>query len=330
MFAWGLAQDARTTLLSSAVRAPSMHNSQPWRFEIGPNSAHVYRDLDRWLQVEDPHQSALYMSLGAAVLNLRVAAAELGRLAQVTLFPEPEQPDYVARVWLATGLGIDAELAALFPYVSRRRTNRHPFADRWIPDRALRELGRAARAENALLQVVRDPDDVRRLLNLAAEGATDEMYQFGRLQERARWVGGERADDGIPATALGPLPVENPPLVRDLAVRSADRQRPAARFERHPVLALLSVRRDDPLGWLGAGQALERVLLTATRWGLSASFLNQALDCEGWQWPAQTHDGTSAYPQMLLRLGYGRLTEAIPRRPLHEFAAQGQRPQGGQ
>jgi nitroreductase len=312
-------RDARTILLGAAVLAPSLYNTQPWRFAVGPSNVRVYRDLDRWVEAEDPRRAGLYLSLGAAVLNLRVAAAELGQLAHVTLLPEPSDADCVARLSLATGLGTDPELAALYPYVVRRHTNRTPFTDRWIPERAVHDLERAARADGALLRVVRAPSDVRRILALAAEGATNELFDLARLEERARWVGGERTDDGIPAAALGPRPVGHSAVVRDLAVRRADQERPVARFERRPAMAVLSSRRDDEVGWLQAGQALQRVLLTGTRWGLSASFLNQALSTDVTGWLAQ-EAAEEAYPQMLMRIGYGGPVEPAPRRPLADFS----------
>ena len=319
MYAAGLGQDARTTLLTAAALAPSMHNTQPWRFEVGPTSVRVYRDLERWLRVGDPNKSALYMSLGAAVLNLRVAAAELGRLPHVAMLPDPNVPDLVARLELATGLGADAELATLFPYLARRRTSRMPFSDRRIPDSVVRELTRAARCEGALLRLERDPGRVRRLLGLAAEGSTDELFDLEALVERAHWVGGDRAADGVPAYALGPVPVDRSAVVRDLAVRQVDRERATARFERHPVLAVLSVRRDDKLGWLNAGQALQRVLLSAARSGLSASFMSQALSSGEHRWLVHEPSDGQMYPQMLMRLGYGRLPDPTPRRPLEDL-----------
>lgn len=316
----GFGSDPSRTLLTAAVLAPSIHNTQPWRFEVGSRTVRVYRDLERWPRAEDPRKNGLYISLGAVVLNLRVAAADLGRLAHVTLLPESKEADHVATLTLATGLGVDHELAALFPYLNRRRTSRQPFSDRWVADRPLRELKNVARLEDGVLRVIREPDRVRRVLALAAEEAGHELFDLHKLEERARWVGGARRDDGIPTRALGPLPVDGRAVVRDLAVRQADRQRPVARFERHPVLAVLSVRRDDELGWLRAGQALERVLLTAAQWGLSASFLNQALANPRLRLLVHEPTDGELFPQMLLRLGYGELPDRVPRRPLEDFA----------
>ena len=253
-----------TTLLDAAVLAPSMHNRQPWRFEVGSRTVRVYRDLDRWLRAEDPRQTALYVSLGAVVLNLRVAAAELGYLAHVSLLPDPHDDDHVATLTLAAGLGYDMELRPLFPYLRRRRTNRMPFGDRPVPDWVLRDLEATARWEHAVLQVVRDPARVRLLLGIAAEGSSNEL------------------------------------------------------FDPNPLLALLAVHRDDRVGWLAAGQALERVLLSAARWGLSASFLNQALDGEQLCRLADEPGQAVLHPQMLLRLGYVRQPGAVssPRCPV--------------
>ena len=317
----GLGRDARGLLLTAASLAPSLHNTQPWRFRVGANTVLVYRDLERWLVAEDPRQQALHLSLGASILNLRVAAAELGRLAHVSLLPASGDDDLVAEVYLGAGLGVDPELAHLFTYLTRRRTNRQPYAERSIPERALDDLRHAARVDGARLHVVRDHDAVHRLLGVAADAAVCELRDRDRLRERNSWVGGQRTTEGVPGSALGPVPPDRLSPIRNLAVAAADVTSPVTPFERHPVLAVLSVRRDDVLAWLQGGQALQRVLLTAARWGLSASFLNQAVEHGLLRWTVDCGE-SGAFPLMLMRLGYGRPVEPTPRRPLEAIARQ--------
>ena len=81
---------------------------------------------------------------------------------------------------------------------------------------------------------------------------------------------------------------------------------------------MLSTARDEPADWLRAGQALQRVLLAATRHGVAASFLYQPMelhDMDGaqqwWPWPE--------HPQIILRLGYGPPAAQTPRRPIEEI-----------
>jgi nitroreductase len=317
----GFGRNARGILLTAASSAPSLHNTQPWRFRVGASTVLVYRDLSRWLTAEDPRQQALHVSLGAAVLNLRVAAAELGRLAHVSLLPACGDEDLVAEVYLGAGLGVDPELAHLFTYLPRRRTNRQPYAERAIPERALDDLRFAARVEGARLHVVREYVSVHRLLATAAEAAAGELDDVDRLRERNAWVGGDRLTEGVPRSALGPVPVDRPSPVRNLAVNPADVTGTVVPFERRPVLAVLSVRRDDPLAWLQGGQALQRVLLTGARWGLSASFLNQALEQELLRWTVEC-GAPGLSPLMVLRIGYGRPVEPTPRRPLEAIVRQ--------
>ncbi|CAM5297590.1 hypothetical protein SHIRM173S_05236 [Streptomyces hirsutus] len=61
---------------------------------------------------------------------------------------------------------------------------------------------------------------------------------------------------------------------------------------------------DRPEDWLRAGQALERVLLTATRCGVRTSMLHQAME-----WPdlraAMAGTRRRCCPQLLVRFGYG-------------------------
>jgi len=79
-------------LASAAGAAPSLHNSQPWRFRPTPdlNGLKVYADPARAVPLTDPDGRAMHISIGAALFNLRVAAAHLGREPAVRLLPGGE------------------------------------------------------------------------------------------------------------------------------------------------------------------------------------------------------------------------------------------------
>ena len=106
--------------------------------------------------------------------------------------------------------------------------------------------------------------------------------------------------------------------VRDFAGPRQVAGRDAADFERTPQLALLSSDRDRPEDWLRAGQAMERVLLLATREGLSSSFVTQPLEWTDLRWPLRDPMTGTGYTQVLLRLGYGPNGPGTPRRPVAE------------
>jgi hypothetical protein len=64
-------------LVAAATMAPSRHNSQPWRFRFDPASQTIglYADPERMLRVSDPAGRGLHIACGAALFNLRLAAA---------------------------------------------------------------------------------------------------------------------------------------------------------------------------------------------------------------------------------------------------------------
>src|SRR5688572_13583665 len=76
-------------LLRYAVRAPSGHNTQPWRFRITDGRVHLYADSSRSLPVVDPEGRELVMSCGAALAHLTVALRHFGYAGDVSPFPDP-------------------------------------------------------------------------------------------------------------------------------------------------------------------------------------------------------------------------------------------------
>lgn len=304
--------------LVAACAAPSIHNTQPWRFRPRGDIVEVLVDRRRQLARLDPEGREMLVSVGAAVFNLRLAARARGREASVRLLPDRSEPDLMARVILGRAVPSPAGVRALAEAIPRRHTNRRPFADRPVPHGTMEELSAAAAAERATLLHVDRPlrDGVLSLTRTAETRLrSDPRYRA----ELAAWTtpGGVGRRDGVPRQAFGPrdtdraLPLRDFALGQGMATATVD-------FERDPTLILLFTNGDGPVDWLRAGAALERVLLTATVRGLAATPLSQLVEVPKLRALLADH-ATGQIVQTVLRIGHPT-TPALPtpRRPLAE------------
>jgi nitroreductase len=303
-------------LLEAATAAPSVHNSQPWQFAVGPRRIELYADASRQLRFADASGRSLLISCGAALFNLRVAADHLGFHPRVRLLPSRTDPTLVATAEVDHRHTRPGRLDGLYAAVWSRRTNRFPFWNRQIPRSLVSRLTEAVAQENGVLRVYDDPTDVARLAGLLHDAGRAEHDAPALLEERSAWIGDERDGDGIPTTALGPRPDDPRTPFRDLAVRPGVRK--AAAFEGTPTVAVLSTVFDTPLDWVRAGQALERALLVLTNVGLSASFMNQPLEQEDLRWLVRSSESGLGHTHMILRIGHGIPVPPTPRRPVSE------------
>lgn len=317
-----LSMEQIDVLLSAAVAAPSMHNTQPWRFEVNDNVIDVFLDGSRALPAEDPTCRAMRIAAGAATFNLRCAAASLGYDSWFGLLPNAAEPDLVARIVIEPTDLPDRKLTALFQQIPRRHTSREPVRPVKVPTDALIALTQAATAENAELTWL-PADEVHEVLGLLIDTDLREIGDWHRRAERAHWIGGERSTDGVPSSVLGPRSDAYPSPVRDLGTRPADQTRSTATFEAQPALAVLSTAADSKADQLAAGLALQRTLLVATREGLKAAFLNQPLEFDDLRRRVQRIAGKPGFAQMVIRFGHSTVHGTTPRRPVSAFVHTG-------
>jgi nitroreductase len=285
--------------LELAVRAPSVHNSQPWRFRVGARNIRLHADPSRRLTATDPDGRDLLISCGAALHHLRVALAALGWLPLTDRLPQPADPDHLATIEplsrTATHAGV--ALAASIP---RRRTDRRGYTPRAIPASGLGELTRAAAAEGAALRAIGPGAARTRLVSTIAEADQLQRTDPSYVYELARWTG-RRTVDGIPTTSHG---------YPELPGRQFSPGRlhgPAAGSEQDAggTLLVLGTTDDDRMSRLRAGEATSAVLLAATRIGLATCPLTQPLEIPATRESLRAeilHD--LMIPQMVIRVGW--------------------------
>jgi len=310
--AWDLTPDAFAGLVADAVRAPSMHNTQPWRFRLTGPTIDVLLDPGRQLPVGDPTGRAARVACGAALFNLRIALAAAGTPARVDLWPEP---GVVARLVPDAPHPATPAQRRLHAAIPRRHSNRYPFADVPVPAAARTELVRAAGDEGGWLYLAESVAD--------AEAVRDVIRDADRLLRRDRaylaelgvWTAvGAAASEGVPREAGGPEPDQHELLAR----RDFGGEPTTRPFERDPLIAVLGAAGDHPADEIVAGMALQRVLLTATDLGLAASLFTQPVDEPASRSRLRALCGRGYPPYAVLRIGYGHAPHRSARRQVTE------------
>jgi hypothetical protein len=313
-------------MAQAARLAPSIHNSQPWRFETAVDRLEIHADHTRSTPAVDPLRRWVYVACGAAAFNAAAAARALGRRATVSLLPDRQRPELMAVVTLDGAVESSRDDLALARAIQERHTVRTPFESGSVAPAIVDRLRAGVEREGAWLQVIHDQDDIVELIVLTeraeAAEAADERYR----DELRAWMRdvGDAADDGIRLDALpstGTYGRGSPVPLRDFrgdghAVTSAGDPPDVE----HPLLVVIGTDGDHHLDWLRAGLAMQRLWLTATVAGLGASPVSQALDHAGPRLLLARLVGLDkGHAQMLLRLGYGDHPAITGRRPLADL-----------
>ncbi|WP_314174724.1 Acg family FMN-binding oxidoreductase [Streptomyces winkii] len=312
-------------LVRDASMAPSMHNAQPWRFRYsrGGDVITLRADPGRAMPHADPELRALHLGCGAALFNLRVAAQHAGFRPVVRELPDPDDWQTLAAVSLGDAAEtVDGDLSLLYPAIAERRTSRYPFAERPIPTALAGTLIEQVRAEGARLAFL-SGWHLSLVLDVIEEAELRSEHEGDPDEQRWVRTGVQLSDavsegDGVPEYSFGPRKGDGRAPVRDFGRGRGVSDQGTAEFEHVPHLGLLCTEHDHPDDWLAAGQAMERMLLAATREGLATSFAAQALERPELRWLLRDPVWGAGPVQMVVRLGYGPLRPATPRRPVQD------------
>lgn len=304
--------------LAYAVLAPSTHNTQPWRFTIADDALLLYADLTRAMPVVDPDQRELIMSCGAALFNLRTVLQSWGYAVRTELTPDDRRPDLLARVTITPGRPGTEEQRALVAAMGQRHTHRQVFADGPLPAGLLEALQVSADHEGAWLTVL-DRAVAAQTADLVGRASRERLSSVEYRREVTAWLRSNGTDrpDGLPGYAFG-FGGLRAALSRVagkwFAVSRSQARRDEELARRAPALVVVGTEGDTRREWLAAGQALQRVLLTAATHGVQASFLNAPVQIKEMRRQLLAFTARRGAPQVVLRLGMGGAVRGTPRR----------------
>jgi len=303
----------------AAVRAPSVHNTQPWRFVLRPESIEIHADWNRQLRVLDPSRRQLLISCGCALFNVRVALAAMGYDAVVERFPEPLQSDLVARVSLPSSPAGRVLIAEFSAAIDKRQSNRRRFADETLPVDVTYEMIAAANAEGAELFHIKQMEDLITTASLSQQADVTENANPAYRAELRAWTSDDPTRrDGVPAIAVphvtGDAADDIP--IRDFDTRGLGGLPSKTQSSTRQSLFLLGTRSEDEESWVRAGEALERVWLQATNRGYVASLFTQVIEVPRTRALLRDSLQLPMYPHVLIRIGRAPVTPASRRRRL--------------
>lgn len=307
------AASALARAANAAGLAPSVHNTQPWRWRIFPEWLELHADRGRQLGVADPEGRLLTISCGAALYHARVALAAEGWEAVVVRLPDPHDPDLLARISLGVRSGVTNEAMRRFQAAQVRRTDRRPVLDQPVPQEVLAEIRAAVEAEHNHLHLLH-PEQVSDLSVAAARADVLEAIDSALRAEMAYWVGGRRpAGTGVPDTVIPTTPSTAGVPQRDLGRTGTLPSGPGA--DRAATYAVIFGAEDSPVWWLRAGEALSAAWLTASVRGVSVLPFSAPMEVSATRMILRRLLAGVGHPYLVLRLGLVDPNEPGPPHP---------------
>lgn len=310
---------ALASAVELACRAPSVHNSQPWRLTAEGGVLRVFVEPHRVPRATDHAGREALISCGALLDHLRAAAAAAGWHADVARFPNPNALAHVATIEFHRLEIVTEADRARADAILRRRTDRLPFTapPSWPA------------FENALRNAI-DPQDAR--LDVLPEEARAELADASRLTEALRrddpsyqaelswWTGLFETADGVPHSALvSAADRERVGVAREFPAGDLTGDRPGTD---HSAIVALSTYDDSQPNVLGCGEALSAALLEATMAGLATCTLTHLTELDASRDILRSVIGGSGEPQLLIRVGrvaaVGEHPPMTPRRALSD------------
>ncbi|GAA4263071.1 NAD(P)H nitroreductase [Dactylosporangium darangshiense] len=289
--------DALAAAADAARLAPSVHNTQPWRWVVRGDTLELYAVPQRQLQEQDPDGRLMILSCGAALHHALVGLAAEGWEHRV----ERPAGEPLAVVHAERHAPADPHAMQRMQLLRVRHTDRRVVSDEPVPPDVRDALAEAARHGGARLHVL-NRDQVLQLAVMIEHSGEAQRHDERMRAETDEWVGGDRPEGtGLPDAVI---PAELPLTTvaeRDFGVTGT--LSAGAGHDSAAAYAILYGDGDEPRDWLLAGEALSHLWLSATEHGAAVLPLSSPVELDFTRQALRRMLGELGYAYLVLRLG---------------------------
>lgn len=300
-----------------ASKAPSGHNTQPWKFHIADDTITVIPNFEVALPVVDGNNRELFISLGCAVENLCIAANHFGYITQIV--------EYSIK-------GITLELAKndlpvenpLFHQIEKRQTNRSVYNGNKVPDEMLQQLQSIQKEDGVQFYFAEIGTPLAdTITKYILKGNEIQMNDVAFKNELLSWMRFNKKQVKTTQNGLSYLVFGNPslpgifarPIVNLFLKPNVQNKSDRKKIDSSSHFVLCTTQNNTIQEWLDLGQSLQRFLLKTTEMGISYAFLNQPCEVITLSIALRKESPINKeYPTLILRIGYANPVPYSPRK----------------
>ena len=306
-------------IASYASKAPSGHNTQPWKFHITDSTITVLPNLDVALPVVDRNNRELFISLGCAVENLCIAASYFGYTTHII------ECSIEAIILELTKNALTIE-DSLFHQIEKRQTNRNIYNGNKISDGILQQL-QSIPKENGIQFYFTEISTsfANTITQYIMKGNEIQMTDIAFKNELLSWMRFNKKQVEATHNGLSYLVFGNPPLPRILArpivslflKPNAQNKSDRKKIDSSSHFVVCATQRDTIEEWINLGRTLQRFLLKVTEIGISYAFLNQPCEVAALAFDLREKlPVNKEHPTLIMRIGYAKQIPYSPRKKI--------------
>jgi len=319
-------------VLYYASLAGSSHNSQPWKAEVyREDSILVFADTSRKLTVVDSTSRELYISVGAFIENLRLAASCYGYEANIKIHTRPEgSSGPVASIALAKSKEKKEE--AILTEIKLRTTLRTPF-----DTLSIKQSDRATLVSvdsSSIHYFAATSPQGKYIRKKESEAYAQQAKNKKAQDELAGWIRFSNKDvkqkqdglttEGMGITGIGGFVVRNFFKPEDSKKESFVTQgidKTKLQVGNCAGWIVITQKTENIESWINTGMLYQAIHLKCRKMNLGFHPMNQLIEEAGFEGETNTYLGINGKIMMIARIGYVNDYPApvSVRRPVERF-----------